>query len=239
MTMAQRGSTPARPRLYFSFRSPYSWLAYRDLLQRHHPVAERLEWIPYWEPDEWTRRLLEEAGGRFLYAPMSRAKHLYILQDVRRLTAERGLDVTWPIDRSPCWEVAHLAYVVAERHGRGRAFIDRVYRARWQEGRDICDRETMGQIAAALGLEADVLKEASDDPGVRQEAIPALVRAYRDGVFGVPFFVDRFTKFWGLDRLEAFVSSLGTAPPSVGARPPVGPLDDPACFDDGHAGGCG
>ena len=40
-----------RPRWYFSFRSPYSWLAYRDLISRYQDVAELIDWLPFWEPD--------------------------------------------------------------------------------------------------------------------------------------------------------------------------------------------
>ncbi|HEX5741026.1 MAG TPA: DsbA family protein, partial [Pilimelia sp.] len=126
-------------RFYFSFRSPYSWLAYRDLLDRHAGAADRLSWIPYWDPDERSQELLAADGHTFPYTVMSRAKHLYVLQDVARLTGDRGLAVTWPVDRDPVWEVPHLAYLVAQREGEGREFIRRVYRARWEEGRDICD----------------------------------------------------------------------------------------------------
>lgn len=40
-----------RPRWYFSFRSPYSWMAYRDLMADHRDVAERIDWLPFWEPE--------------------------------------------------------------------------------------------------------------------------------------------------------------------------------------------
>src|SRR4030095_2728769 len=50
--------TPRQPVFYFSLRSPYSWLAYRDLLDRYPDVAERVRWEPFWEPDESWRQLL-------------------------------------------------------------------------------------------------------------------------------------------------------------------------------------
>ncbi|MFD3697137.1 hypothetical protein ACFWUZ_13460 [Streptomyces sp. NPDC058646] len=44
---APGGSRRRRPpRFYFSLRSPYSWLAYRDLHERHPDVADVLEWRP-------------------------------------------------------------------------------------------------------------------------------------------------------------------------------------------------
>lgn len=209
------------PRFYFSLRSPYSWLAYRDLLRRYPDLAAGLDWVPFWEPDELSQRLLAEAGGEFVYTAMSRAKHLYVLQDVRRLAAERGLEFSWPVDREPCWEIPHLAYLVACRHGAGPEYIARAYQARWQEGRNICDRDTVGQIGVALGLDADEMASAADDPEIRREGVQALLAIYRDGVFGVPFFVYRFDRFWGVDRLPAFAAAVG-ATGSVGATPTTG-----------------
>lgn len=226
------------PRFYFSLRSPYSWLAHWDLTTRYADVAERLHWIPFWEPDGTSERMLADAGARFHYTPMSRAKHLYILQDVRRLAADRGLAVKWPVDREPWWEVPHLAYLAADRRGCGRRFVEVVYRVRWLEGRDICDRTTMAEVGRELGLDPDELSTAVDDPELRAQSLEALLATHADGVFGVPFFVSGFEKFWGVDRLETFLAALRrqeSRPPLVGALADAsGPTSD-----GGHAGGCG
>ncbi|MFI0370692.1 2-hydroxychromene-2-carboxylate isomerase [Actinomadura sp. 1N219] len=227
------------PRFYFNLRSPYSWLAYRDLLDQYPDLAAGLEWAPFWEPDETSLKLLAEAGGEFPFTPMSKAKHLYILQDVRRLAADRGLAIAWPVDREPWWEVPHLGYLVARGHGRGPEFIAAAYRARWEEGRDICDPTTVAGIGADLGLDAAELTEAVDDPEVRAEGVRALMDVYKDGVFGVPYFVNGFERFWGVDRLAAFAASVRPAVTDGGAAPVQGGGGVSALVDDGHAGGCG
>jgi len=237
------GRRPRRPpRFYFSLRSPYSWLAHRDLTARHPRLADTLEWVPFFEPDEWSLKLLDEAGGSFPYSPMSPAKHRYILQDVRRLATERGLSVSWPVDREPVWEVPHLGYLVAARHGMGREYVTLAARARWELGQDICDRSVIGGFGAGLGIDGEELASASDDPEVRAEGVRVLLEIQRDGVFGVPFFVDHYDKYWGIDRLPAFVSALTDRSPGLAeppARPEV-PLTEPErSVDDGHAGGCG
>ncbi|MFD0373955.1 2-hydroxychromene-2-carboxylate isomerase [Streptomyces sp. NPDC127112] len=236
----------APPRFYFSLRSPYSWLAHQELLARHPDVVERLEWRPFWEPDEESARALEAAGGRFPYVAMSREKHLYILQDVRRLTRERGLEPTWPVDRAPCWEVPHLAWLVAQDAGRGPEFVGRVYRARWQEGRDICDPSVIGELGAELGLPAERLAGAVRDPELRARGVSALLDVWRDGVFGVPFLIDGHDKFWGTDRISDFARSVRGRATRDGNRKcakagsPNAPADTVArSADGGHAGGCG
>jgi 2-hydroxychromene-2-carboxylate isomerase len=185
--------------------------------------------------------LLTEGGGQFPYVAMSKEKHRYILQDVRRLVAERGLAFSWPVDREPHWEIAHLAYLAAQREGRGRDFIAAVYQARWEQGRDISERSTMAEIGVLLGIDPDLLANASDDPGVRALGVAALHRVYRDGVFGVPFFVRGFDKFWGLDRLGGFVASLydELRPDPLESDLLLRASELVSAGDGGHAGGCG
>ncbi|WP_431044259.1 2-hydroxychromene-2-carboxylate isomerase [Streptomyces sp. P1-3] len=235
------------PRFYFNFRSPYSWLAHHDLTVHHPDVAGAVEWHPWWEPDERNEHRLDAAGGGFPYVPMSREKHLYILQDVRRLTRDRGLPVTWPIDENPVWEVPHLAYFVARAEGRGPEYIERVYRARWLEGRDICARETVARIAEELALPVERMTGAADDEELRErEGLPALLAISRDGAFGVPFFTYGYDKFWGVDRLPAFVAAVrARGVRRASAPPPPGPPRPGADFvaarsgDQAHEGGCG
>ncbi|GAA1026851.1 DsbA family protein [Amycolatopsis sp. NPDC000673] len=226
-----------RPRCYFSLRSPYSWLACHDLTAGRPDLLDELRWTPYWEPDELTERLLREAGGEFHYSAMPKAKHLYVLQDVRRLAAARGLRPTWPVDREPHWEVPHLAYLVAAELGCGHDFIRAMHRARWELGLDICQPETVAAAAAELGLDPDDLVGAPQDPAVRAAGVAALLDCDRAGVFGVPFYTNGFQKFWGVDRLAAFLDSLGGKPEPVAT---VAAVPAPVRHgDDGHAGGCG
>ncbi|MEV7287849.1 2-hydroxychromene-2-carboxylate isomerase [Streptomyces sp. NPDC093252] len=240
MSGARAGGARRRrpPRFYFSLRSPYSWLARHDLLTRYPAVAAAVEWVPFFEPDAESERLLAAAGGTFPYSPMSAAKHRYILQDVRRLAAGRGLSFTWPVDRDPVWEVPHLGYLVAASHGRGREYVALAARARWERGEDICDRSVIKGFGPELGLDGGELASAADDPGRRAEGVRVLLEIERDGVFGVPFFTDHYDKYWGVDRLPAFVAGLADRVPGPDDREEPLPGGQRS-VDDGHAGGCG
>jgi 2-hydroxychromene-2-carboxylate isomerase len=231
------------PRWYFSLRSPYSWFAYRDLTERYPDVADTVEWAPFFEPDPQTQAALDAVGVQLEVVPMSRAKYFYILQDVRRLVEARGWEMTWPIDREPRWEVAHLAYLLAADAGRGREFIDHVYRARWERGLNISDRGTIGDIATAMGLDGPRLANACDDADVRRRGVDCLVACFQDGLFGVPFFVHGRDRYFGIDRLLPFVASVRGARAGDDGRSwsePAGvPLLSAPIADTGPAGGCG
>jgi 2-hydroxychromene-2-carboxylate isomerase len=228
------------PRFYFSLRSPYSWFAFRDLTERYSDVADAVEWAPYYEPDQRPQAALDALGVQL---PMSRAKHFYILQDVRRLAEARGWTVTWPVDQDPWWEPAHLAYLVAADAGRGREYVGRVSRARWELGQNISDPDTIGQIGADMGFDAALFANAADDEDLRQRGVEHLVASYRDGLFGVPFFAHGRNRYFGIDRLATFVAAVrGATAPGDGVPTPA-PDGIPALSvpmaDSGPAGGCG
>lgn len=239
--MAGRAAKP--PRFYFNLRSPYNFFALHDLEREHPEVLDRVEWRPFWEPDETSAGLLAEAGGQFPYTPMTRAKQFYILRDVRRLAADRGLTLTWPTDRSPWWEPAHLTWFLAVDAGLGREWVARAGRARWLEGRDICDPATVVELAAGIGLDADAVAAAGDSPELRERAAAALMDLHRDGVFGVPYFINGSEPYWGLDRVPAFVASFGDAAAAVPAAAPaekeLAVVGAGRTTDMSHAGGCG
>lgn len=227
----------AQPTFYFSLRSPYSWLALHDLKVTYPKLLARLRLVPFWEPDVAYHEALGRNGETFLYTVMSKEKHLYILTDVKRLAARRGMVPSWPIDRSPRWEVPHLAWIVAEAHGQGLAFIERVTAARWQHGLDICDPKVIAVIGADLRLDASELENAHANPTLREAGLLHLKTCIRDGVFGVPFFAVGREKFWGLDRLPDFIGAVAQA--STPQLPVDSAVEQPnrALLD--HAGGCG
>jgi 2-hydroxychromene-2-carboxylate isomerase len=210
-------------------------------------VLDAIDWLPFWEPDEETARLLADEGVTLPIVAMSRAKNFYILQDTRRLATERGLDVSWPIDRDPCWEVAHLAWIAADDEGRGKEFVAAAYQARWQDGKNISEPEVIAGIAEELGLDAQRLSTATQDPDLRKRGAALLAESAHDGLFGVPFFIHGRDKFWGVDRVAPFVRAVLGTEAAQPARQSAADAPDPATHadllaaggDQGHAGGCG
>lgn len=244
---------PGPPKFYFSFWSPYSWIAARLLEERLGAARFGVQYTPYWPPDARTFELLRSLGGEFLYVHMSRQKHLYILQDIKRITGSLGWRHCWPIDDKPWMDLPHLAFLMAERLGKGKEFFWAIHQARWEGGRDIWRVETIRDLAREVGLEPDVVAGAPDDPSVRREGAEALASAYRDHVFGVPFFVKGREQFWGVDRLGGFLAALEGrpyryvaggalregAPEGDDANLPAEAVRAVGGYDHDCAGGCG
>lgn len=241
----------AKPVLYFSFRSPYSWLALRDLEQRLPDAPSAVEYRPWWEPDDRMRKELQDRGAPFPYIPMSKAKHLYILQDVKRLATARGVRVAWPVDTDPWWEVPHLGWIAARRLGRDRELLAALWAARWERGENICDPEVLRRAAEEAGVDPEPVVGAAHDPDIRAEALESLVQVYEDDAFGIPYFKAGRHRFWGIDRLDDFLRELSlaeapTLPKNSGKEPggessgfPAHVLERPGAYDHDTAGGCG
>lgn len=228
-----------KPRVHFSFRSPFSWIAMTKLLGAVPDLAERVELLPYYDPDERTKAALHERGADFHYQQMSKAKHLYILYDVRRQVRKHGLTMTWPVDVDPWWELPHLAWIRATELGRGAQFYAGITTARWERGEDVCTPEVVRAVAEAAGLPGDELVAAPDDPRLREAGTEALVRAYEDDVFGVPYFRIGRERFWGLDRVDDFVAALTGEPVPEVPPVPTTVRDLVGAYDTDTAGGCG
>ena len=221
---------------YFSFRSPYSWLATRLILS-NMPANTDLEWVPFWEPDSQSAKALSDRKAEFPYQKMSDAKHRYILQDVRRLARDLGVDMQWPVDEEPHWEVAHLGYLKARELGGERAYMEGVYRARWENGRNISDPAVISDVANEAGLDGQAVALACQDPAIREQGVACLLQIYKNDVFGVPYFMHKRDRFWGLDRLPLFLRSVSGQPYS--SMEFVADHQRGAIYEFDHAGGCG
>ncbi|QLQ35893.1 2-hydroxychromene-2-carboxylate isomerase [Micromonospora robiginosa] len=229
---------PRPPRLYFSFRSPYSWLAVERLTRALHRPQEALEFIPYWDPDPRTGSALTAAGGAFHYVQMSKPKHLYLLQDAKRLARRLEVPMRWPIDIDPWWELPHLGFLAARERGAGEAFYREVIAARWHRGEDVCTPEVLAGVAERAGVDPQVVLGAVDDDAIRAAGVDCLMRAYDDDIFGIPYLRIGPHRFWGFDRVDDFLAAYADR-----AGAPVRPAEPvPAGaggYDTDTGGGCG
>ena len=199
----------AIPRVYFSFRSPYSWLALERLSARG--LRDAFEYIPFWEPRARVAEALAAIGGGTHYRQMSRARHLYILQGVKRLAAAQSMPMVWPVDKDQCWDLPHLAWLACRRSGRQWELYDRLIERRWGRGVDICVEENIADVLSDCGLQGATLDGFYADDDLVAEGAGALKLAYDDDVFGIPYFKAGVHRFWGQDRLDAFLQHLGMA----------------------------
>ncbi|MFE2979025.1 DsbA family protein [Streptomyces sp. NPDC059258] len=206
-----------RPRLYFNLRSPYSWMALDQLERRFPRTGELIDHYPLWEPEAELSQALRERDAEVLYRPMSKAKHLYILSDVKRIATRLGYPLVWPVDTAEGWDLPHLVWLAARRKGEERLLYRALVEARWHRGEPINRPDVIAGAADAAGLDGAALLAAVHGPQLRTEAVDVLEAAYDDDIFGMPYFRIGRERHWGLDRLDDFVSALRHAFPETSA----------------------
>ena len=191
--------SPARLDFFFSFRSPYSYLA-----------APRAFALPERFAVEVAFRGVIPMAMRGQSVP--RAKSLHTLRDVAREAARLGM----PFGRihDPLGDGAIRCLLVGEHaidQGRERAFVLAASRAIWAEAVDVSRDDGLRAVCESAGLAWDGCAAALDDPALRAR-VEASTTALADlGQWGVPVLTFGNARFWGQDRIEDLEVALRDA----------------------------
>lgn len=157
------------------------------LAEEPRPVA--LRWRPYQLDPTIPSGGLDRT--EYMERKFGRDGRLKSVHDhLARLGAEVGISFAFDrIERAPNTLDAHRLIRWAASADAQRQVVDRLFRAYFVEGRDVGDRAVLLDVAAASGLDADVvdkrLGEGADVDAVRRE----IAEAQAIGVTGVPFFI--------------------------------------------------
>jgi len=182
---------------WFSFRSPYSWIAVPRMLKlAHHYGAElRLRFI-----------LPMVMRG----LPVPRTKRFYIVLDTKREAERAGLPFGRVVDSVGSGAARALAVIHhAVPLGRGEAFAELGCRAVFADGIDISSDEGLFDVAKRAGLSASVVKEALADDSWQQMAEKNRKALFDAGLWGAPTFrVDGMPAHWGQDRFWALEQDI-------------------------------
>jgi 2-hydroxychromene-2-carboxylate isomerase len=189
----------ARVEFYFSFRSPYSYLA-----------GPRAFALPRRFDIDLAFRGVIPMVMRGQSVP--RAKGLHTLRDVDREARRLGM----PFGRihDPLGDGAIRCLVVSEHAvdaGREREFVLAASRAIWAEALDVARDSGLRGICETSGLVWSECRAALSDPAMlaRVEANTAALEAL--GHWGVPVFNFAGELFWGQDRIEDLETALRDA----------------------------
>ncbi len=196
--------------LYWSFRSPYCYLALPRLLQIHaqydvevnvrpiYPIAVRSpDFFKRVHPNYRRYHLLDSKRvAEYLGIPYRRPVPDPIVQDMQTHAISSEQPYIYRLTR------LGMAAVLA---GRGLAFLEHVSPVLWDGSVDGWDRgRHLGEAIARAGLDLTVLEreiaaEAARLDGLIQQNHDALVAA---GHWGVPTTVFQGEPFFGQDRIE-------------------------------------
>lgn len=195
---------------YFSFRSPYSYLATPQIeaLIARYALAPRMRIV--------TPIALRIPG---FFKSVNPLWPPYLLRDTFRISQMHNIPYRWPrpdpiimdigsgevaADQPYIHRVSRMA-VAAEHAGRGFAFVRRAARKIWSgEVDDWHEGDHLAQAATEAGLDAAALDaEVSTEADALAAEITENETSQRNaGHWGVPLFVFQGEPFFGQDRID-------------------------------------
>ena len=188
-------------KLYYDFKSPFTYLAMEPAYRLEETHRIRLRFIPL-------ELAVREAYGGELEQRAQRDwdKVRYLYMDVRRFANERGIIIRGP-QKIFDSRLALMSGLYADRNGRFRPYADRVFERFFKRELNLENFVALAAVMAEVGLEAEGFRSyaESDGPG---DLRAAAAEAERDGVFGVPTFNVAGELFWGNDRVGSVIKKL-------------------------------
>ena len=198
--------------LFFSYRSPYSYLAigrYRVIARRYAvditlrpvwPIAVRDPGFFEREDPQWVSYLLKDVVrlAEYLDLPLSMPSPDPIVMNM----ATREIAAEQPIIRP----ITHLG-VEASRRGRGLAFAHEVSKMIWGGVKDWNSDENLTAAAGRAGLDLADMRAAGEGAAVSYDAEIEMNQAAltRADHWGVPTLVFDGEPFFGQDRIDVAV----------------------------------
>ncbi|MCG6952247.1 MAG: DsbA family protein [Betaproteobacteria bacterium] len=201
--------------LFWSFRSPYSYLAVPGAIRLEQDFRVKVVLRPV---------LPLAVRDPSFFSPDNVKRAKYIIVDWPRRAEMLGVPHAWPspdpivqdmknfkiADEQPyIYRLSYLG-VEAERRGRGLAFAREVSLMIFGGTRDWHLGEHLAQAAQRAGLELAAMDAAIAEPASHRARVEENQRALADaGHWGVPTFVFDGEPFFGEDRIDTLRWRLG------------------------------
>jgi predicted DsbA family dithiol-disulfide isomerase len=191
---------------------PWCYVGKRRLERALDQLEIRSTTSVQWLPFELNPDLPEHGIERALYRArkFGAERSAQLDQQMRALGQEEGISFAFDrMLRTPNTRRAHMLLARATQEGRADQLADRLFRAYFEDARDIGDPDTLMEIAAASGIERDVARHAMESDELRQQVVAMEQQASELRISGVPFFIiDEKWALSGAQTTEQWVSAL-------------------------------
>ena len=182
---------------YFDFSSPYGYFASAKIDALAAKRGREVAWRPF-----LLGAAMKITGGAPL--PSVPMKGDYARRDFARSARFYGVEYKLPSAFPISSQAPARAFYWLNRTDprQAKALAAALYRAYFVDDINISDPDHTIAVCARLGLNADVVRAAINDPGIKEMVKAEVDKAIARGAFGSPFIVIDDEAFWGADRLE-------------------------------------
>jgi len=186
---------PVEISIFFNFRSPYCYLASKNMFSVFEEYHAKINWKPF---GGWSGRSAPERA---------RVKIPLVRQDVSRHARKLGIPfVPPPNDTDPT--LAGAISLAAEQEGLLEDYVVELMRKEWAEGQDIGKIDVLLEVGEQIGLGQGLIKRAIENEDLIKIMEQNWKEAQEKGIFGVPTFAVEDQIFWGSDRIDCLKNHL-------------------------------
>lgn len=181
---------------YFSFRSPYSYLACQRLLDLNKKLNLSLNVKPV---------LPMVMRG----LPVPAAKRMYIFLDTKRECARYGIPFGKTVD--PLGEGVNRCMAIfpyAQQQHKTLEYIASISKGIWAEGQDVTEDDLLEKLVTRSGLDWNEAEKFLNDKSWEKSAEQNRKDMIALGFWGVPTFQYGDFSCWGQDRLWAIEQKI-------------------------------
>lgn len=203
----------------FDFGSPNAYLCHKVIPDIEWRTKIKFEYVPI-----LLGGLFKLANNRspveaFVGIPNKQA---YDRLEMQRFVAKHKLhqfknNPFFPVNTLPIMRGA----VAAQKLNCFMPYVDAVYAAMWEQGRNMNEQTEIIDVLKAAGIDFEGLLEASQQPDVKSSLLANTQSAFERGAFGSPTFFVGNEIFFGKDRLREVEEEIYRAiPVALGRLPP-------------------
>lgn len=156
----------------------------------NHGLTERvaITWLPYELNPEMPAEGMDRTA--YLDAKFGTGKRKEIEIRLSEAALESGVTFNWSrVSKSVNTRMAHMLVAAASTVQRGTEMKAALFKAYWQDGRDIGDLDTLVAIAGEQGFDEQAARDELTNEELRETVIGLEAHAQQVGVTGVPFFI--------------------------------------------------
>ena len=178
----------------------------RALAELDQPAE--IQWLPYELNPDMPLEGMERASYRERKFGAARAAQFDA--QLTALGQEEGVPFAFERQaRTPNTRRAHQLIAFAASEGKADAVVEGLFKAYFEDGRDIGSEETLSEVAAEAGLDRGVALAAIRDEGLRAYVADLERQAASLGIQGVPFFiVDQSWALSGAQPAEQWIAAI-------------------------------
>jgi 2-hydroxychromene-2-carboxylate isomerase len=184
----------------FDFGSPNAYLCHKVIPDIEARTKVKFEYVPI-----LLGGLFKIANNRSpaeAFAGIAN-KQAYDRLEVQRFVVQHNLDL---FRKNPFFPVNTLQImrgaVAAQKLGNFMLYVDAMYEAMWEQGRNMSDQTEITAVLKAAGIDSELVLATSHDTDVKSGLLANTQSAFERGAFGSPTFFVGQEIFFGKDRLR-------------------------------------